>query len=117
MHTVVLTSFGKVFVCGGSHCGQLGLDSLQHDVHTLTHVSLLPAFADDVGVGAECTIVVTHAREKSADTDASSVCSDSCESDIPGNEAFSSSVSEHSVSVFTDGATAGRAGMPNLPFS
>jgi hypothetical protein len=77
MHTVVLTSFGKVFVCGASHCGQLGLGSLHHDVPSLTLVSLLPAFAYDVGVGWECTIAITHARERSEDHVSNSVSSGS----------------------------------------
>jgi hypothetical protein len=107
-HTVVLTSFGKVLVCGAADCGQLGLGSLQADVPTPT-VVLLPAFACDIGVGWECTIVVTHVRERSDDTGASSVSSgsrlrgvsDCSESDALAPDAPSPSPSELSASVAT----------------
>jgi hypothetical protein len=113
-HTVILTSFGKVLVCGAANAGQLGLGSLQSDIPSLSLVSL-PAFACDIGVGWECTIVVTHAREKAEDigtfsTSSSSrlrSASDCSDNDLGGLDAPSPSVSELSGSIVTEGPSAG----------
>jgi hypothetical protein len=114
-HTVILTSFGKVFVCGAANAGQLGLGSLQSDVPSPTLVPL-PAFACDMGVGWECTIVVTHTRDKSEDSSALSassgsrlrVASDCSDSDLVGIDAPSPSASELSGSIVMDGPATGQ---------
>jgi hypothetical protein len=107
-----------VFVCGAANAGQLGLGSLQADIPSPAVVSL-PAFACDIGVGWECTIVVTHARERTEDTCTFSTgsgsrlrgTSDCSESDLAGLDAPSPSISEVSGSMVADGLIAGTVGL------
>ena len=104
-----------MFVCGAANAGQLGLGSLQSDVPSPTLVPL-PAFACDMGVGWECTIVVTHTREKSDDTGAFSTssgsrlrgASDCSDSDLGGVDAPSPSASELSGSIVMEGPVTGK---------
>jgi len=118
----------SVLVCGAASAGQLGLGTPLEDVPTLTLVAF-PAeksggaggdddrFACDVGVGWECTIVVTHVRERPQDASIGSIssgsrlrgasdCSDA--SDLPLRDAPSPSASDASASFLVEGSTAGK---------
>jgi hypothetical protein len=122
-HTAILTSFGKVYVCGAAYAGQLGLGIPLTDAPSPTLVSL-PAFACDVGCGWECTIVVTHARECSGETSACSLssgsrlraASDCSDADMAFRDAPSPSTSDFSASIATEGLCAENCSLafPNI---